>query len=190
MVITAHYVRPRRATRFGAHLVLLVTFGLGFALSLINHHSADCSPWHDHIVIGGDARAQAQALASHHHACAWTQTPDPAPEHTFGPYSDEQRVTNAPRIISITSLTAAGALLFTTGEHGLLAPTGDMLLPALLCAERFFPRAYFLLEIDYLFLIHHRAEPSKLLRLICCSAPTRCRLVNYSSRVSESGRLT
>ena len=148
MVITAHHIRPRRAAWFGAHLVLLVTFGLGFALSLINHHSADCSPWHDHIVIGGDARAQAQALASHHHACGWTQTPDSAPEHTFGPYSDEQRAANVPRIISIASLTAAGALLFTTVDYGLLAPSADILLPALLCAGRLFPRAYPLLDID------------------------------------------
>jgi len=125
-----------------------VAFGLRVVLSLINHHAAECNPWHDHIVIGGDAREQAQALAFHHHACGWAQTPDLTPEHTFAPYSDEQRVTNAPRVISITSRTAAGVLLFTTADDGLFVPGGDVFLPVLLCAEQLFPRAHPLLEID------------------------------------------
>jgi len=148
MMITAHTIWSRRATWSGAHLVLLVAFGLRVVLSLINHHAAECNPWHDHIVIGGDAREQAQALAFHHHACGWAQTPDLTPEHTFAPYSDEQRVTNAPRVISITSRTAAGVLLFTTADDGLFVPGGDVLLPVLLCAEQLFPRAHPLLEID------------------------------------------
>jgi len=148
MMITAHTVWPRRTAWFGAHLVLLVAFGPGVVLSLINHHTAECNPWHDHIVIGGDAREQAQALASHHHACGWTQTLDPAPEYTFGPYSDEQRVTNAPRVISISSLTGAGAALFTVAAQVLLAPDTVTVLPLLLAGERPFLPAFLLLEVD------------------------------------------
>jgi len=149
MMITAQTIWPRRGTWPGTHPVLLVAFGLGVVLSLINHHAAECYPWHDHIVIGGDAREQAQALASHCHACSWTQTPpDPAPEDTFGPYLDEQRVSNAPRVISISSLTGAGAALFTVAAQVLLAPDTVTLLPMLLPGERPFLRAFLLLEVD------------------------------------------
>lgn len=51
----------------GANLALLLAFGLGFALPLVDHHAVERNPWHEHVVLGGTALDERRALASHRH---------------------------------------------------------------------------------------------------------------------------